>query len=260
MDRITLVECSRDVIDLVWPHTSHDRCELVHADAFDYLQHTDDDWDCAWHDIWTETDKGEPHLSVAHQLLMLACVGRVRFQGAWMFPKHHRRKLATLVRERGHKPVAKGVLESLIASRNKPAEIPDSVGVVTPNPADPNWYARYLRSPHWLNLAAECKRRAGYKCARCGSRYRLHVHHLTYERVGAELLSDIECRCRKCHRAGHGLPPDPNARERAVRSLARLRERYDRFLRVYYRPDSEVAVKRKAAFEKRIEAARRALG
>lgn len=88
---ITVVEISQEVIDLVWPHTPHDRVELIHADAAAFLQETERRWDVAWHDVWTDTDKGEPHLQVRHAELMTKCVDLVGRQGAWAFPRHHRR-------------------------------------------------------------------------------------------------------------------------------------------------------------------------
>jgi hypothetical protein len=99
VESITLVEISRDVIDLVWPHTSHERIELVHADALEWLEHTDRTWDYAWHDVWTDTDRGEPALAVFHQRLMLACRERTRCQGAWNFPRAHKIALNRLMQE-----------------------------------------------------------------------------------------------------------------------------------------------------------------
>jgi hypothetical protein len=93
VERITVVEISRDVIDLVWPHTPHDRVELIHADAIDFLRKTKRTWDCAWHDVWTDTSRDEPHLAVVHQWLMFLCAGRVRQQGAWAFPRDKKRAI-----------------------------------------------------------------------------------------------------------------------------------------------------------------------
>lgn len=33
----------------------------------------------------------------------------------------------------------------------------------------------------------------------------MQIHHLTYERLGAELDEDLIAICEKCHRAMHGL-------------------------------------------------------
>ena len=87
VERITIVENSRDVIKLVWPFTSHDRCELIEADAVQFLESTDRRWDCAWHDLWTDTSKDEPHLQVRHSEMLRLCFGRVDRQGAWAFPR-----------------------------------------------------------------------------------------------------------------------------------------------------------------------------
>jgi hypothetical protein len=69
-------------------------------------------------------------------------------------------------------------------------------------------YAEYLRSPHWRTIRAEALRRAEHRCQApdCpGTSGRLHVHHLTYERLGKELPDDLQVLCSDCHRYEHGL-------------------------------------------------------
>jgi len=97
VERITVVEISRDVIDLVWPHTPQDRVELVHADALDYLPNCGRRWNCAWHDIWSDEDKDQPHLQVLHQQMILALHERVARQGAWAFPRNQKRALQRVI-------------------------------------------------------------------------------------------------------------------------------------------------------------------
>lgn len=99
VQHITVVERSTDVIKLVWPHTSHDRCELVEAEAGDYITRTRQRWDCAWHDVWTDTDEGEPHLAVKHQQLMIDAMKQVDFQGAWAFPRREKRAFNGLAKK-----------------------------------------------------------------------------------------------------------------------------------------------------------------
>ncbi len=63
-------------------------------------------------------------------------------------------------------------------------------------------YRRYLRSVTWFVKRREALRRAGYRCGRCGAPVtndNAHVHHLTYERLGAELPEDLSVMCRECH-------------------------------------------------------------
>jgi hypothetical protein len=100
VERITLVEISKDVIDLVWPHTSHDRVELIHGDAVDFLRKTKRTWDYAWHDLWADEDRGQPHLNVIHQWLFFLCAGRVKEQGAWNFPREKKRILDRIMPKR----------------------------------------------------------------------------------------------------------------------------------------------------------------
>lgn len=65
------------------------------------------------------------------------------------------------------------------------------------------WYAAYLKTRHWHELRRQVFERDGHKCTRCPNRTRLEVHHLTYERLGDELLSDLTTLCYDCHRAIH---------------------------------------------------------
>lgn len=97
---ITIVENSDDVIKLVWPHTSHEKIELVRADAISFLDGTDRHWDCAWHDIWVDECAGEPHLSVVHLGMMGAVADRVKFQGAWELPRKYKRDFNRAIRHR----------------------------------------------------------------------------------------------------------------------------------------------------------------
>jgi hypothetical protein len=71
-------------------------------------------------------------------------------------------------------------------------------------------YALYLQSPHWQTLRRELLEGQGYGawCARCdiprwlaeiAYDQDLHVHHKTYENLGAEENYDLEILCRRCH-------------------------------------------------------------
>lgn len=65
-------------------------------------------------------------------------------------------------------------------------------------------YRAYLRSPHWRRFRLEYKRERGWECV-CGERARLELHHLTYERLGAERLEDVRALCQTCHSTLHQL-------------------------------------------------------
>lgn len=87
---ITLVEISKDVIDLVWPHMPHDRIELIHADALAWVPSSKRRWDCAWHDLCGVSEHSEG-LALLHAELMIGAERSVGFQGAWAFPRYIRR-------------------------------------------------------------------------------------------------------------------------------------------------------------------------
>jgi len=42
------------------------------------------------------------------------------------------------------------------------------------------------------------------------------MHYLTYERLGEELIEDVEIVCRECHEMDHGRDPQTRARHYAL--------------------------------------------
>ena len=71
-------------------------------------------------------------------------------------------------------------------------------------------YQRYIQSKTWKDKAKKARKRAGYRCKRCG-RYLKHaqnllnLHHKTYRNLGAEKRGETILLCNACHRAEHGL-------------------------------------------------------
>lgn len=71
-------------------------------------------------------------------------------------------------------------------------------------------YQHYLRSKHWQETRRLVRDRVIeqhgiLRCERCPSTRDLETHHLTYKRLGAELLSDLVVVCNKCHEEIHRL-------------------------------------------------------
>jgi hypothetical protein len=60
-------------------------------------------------------------------------------------------------------------------------------------------YKTYLASREWAVRRESVRKRANGKCERCLSAEMQSVHHLTYERVGKELLTDLLGVCNPCH-------------------------------------------------------------
>lgn len=65
-------------------------------------------------------------------------------------------------------------------------------------------YREFLKSEFWLELSGRVKRKAG-KCRRCGSKRRLHAHHVIYRKSWYETREeDLEVLCEVCHWKEHG--------------------------------------------------------
>ena len=66
-------------------------------------------------------------------------------------------------------------------------------------------YQEYLKSGEWKHLKGLKLMQVNYTCQGCLETGRvLEVHHLTYERIGMELLTDLTVFCTECHNIAHG--------------------------------------------------------
>lgn len=70
-------------------------------------------------------------------------------------------------------------------------------------------YRKYLNSEEWRTRRKALLRERGRACERCAATKRLHVHHLTYVRLGSELPSDLQILCADCHAEIHRKRPRP---------------------------------------------------
>lgn len=68
----------------------------------------------------------------------------------------------------------------------------------------------YFRSRHWRRFRRLKLRQVDYRCQKCGEEFqwgikglRPRIHHLTYRRLGRELLSDCSALCEDCHGLEH---------------------------------------------------------
>ena len=64
--------------------------------------------------------------------------------------------------------------------------------------------AVYLRSTGWHELARAVRRSQRGRCAACGRRARLDVHHRHYATLGRETRGDVVGLCEPCHLRRHG--------------------------------------------------------
>lgn len=86
-------------------------------------------------------------------------------------------------------------------------------------------YLAYLKSPRWQQMRRTLARSASAQCFCCEriprSGWSLDLHHLTYERLGNELPTDVVPLCRSCHDIVHEMQK-PN--EPPEVTIYRLRE------------------------------------
>jgi hypothetical protein len=69
---------------------------------------------------------------------------------------------------------------------------------------NPNFdYDAYLRSAAWEIRRTFALEYYGARCCLCPATTSLQVHHRTYERIGAERLTDLIVLCRPCHARFH---------------------------------------------------------
>ncbi len=66
-------------------------------------------------------------------------------------------------------------------------------------------YDDYLRSPQWRDKRAAYFASDRPQACVCGEKQRMCLHHMTYERVGEELLEDLIALCAGCHTLLHAL-------------------------------------------------------
>jgi hypothetical protein len=63
-------------------------------------------------------------------------------------------------------------------------------------------YKNYLQTEHWKNKRLEVLKERGSICEKC-KEWGNEIHHLTYENMWNEPLSDLQVLCRDCHEATH---------------------------------------------------------
>ncbi len=65
-------------------------------------------------------------------------------------------------------------------------------------------YQKYLQSTHWRKVKRDYAKQFKRVCYLCASEDNLELHHVTYERIGNERLTDVVYLCEICHGFIHG--------------------------------------------------------
>jgi hypothetical protein len=97
-------------------------------------------------------------------------------------------------------------------------------------------YDDALASAHWRKLRKIAEQRSHRRCEKCGrstenALFGLSLHHVTYERLGAELPEDVLLLCPRCHREMDFERMQPDS-EQSVRFRLGL----DAYATKYYGP------------------------
>lgn len=79
-----------------------------------------------------------------------------------------------------------------------PVSHPEGGFIVPERPANFD-YQTYLASREWSLLREQVRQRSGDRCEHCVYAKQQAVHHLTYARIGKELLADLMAVCNDCH-------------------------------------------------------------
>jgi hypothetical protein len=112
-------------------------------------------------------------------------------------------------------------------------------------------YQEYLNSPEWKAVRAAALERGDNKCAVCGRRDTLQVHHNCYDRIGAESPTDLVVLCAYHHLVFHdcqsgdeqGLSKmSRECLESHIRCLIEAVRAIDRIIDPHYRSIARVAV------------------
>lgn len=66
-------------------------------------------------------------------------------------------------------------------------------------------YYGYIQTEAWREQRMKILRRDNFQCVCCGTAKNLHVHHITYENLGAEEEGDLVTLCSSCHANVHSM-------------------------------------------------------
>lgn len=94
---VVVIERDPHVLELVGRYMGHPRLTIIVGDAVEWCKRRPRKFDCAWHDLWSDPDKGEPHLQLTHAKLAVALTPHVKMQGAWAMSRAFRRRLPNFI-------------------------------------------------------------------------------------------------------------------------------------------------------------------
>jgi hypothetical protein len=88
---VTVIEMSKSVLRMVYPHMPTKRIQILRSDATRWVKQNRRKFDCAYHDLWSDPDAGDPKLQLMHSRMMSHLGMRAPVQGAWAHPRWSKR-------------------------------------------------------------------------------------------------------------------------------------------------------------------------
>lgn len=80
---------------------------------------------------------------------------------------------------------------------------PAPIKTVRQSPLSAANYSAYMKSLGWSKRKAAYFQTHDRSCIVCGTSERIHLHHLSYDRLGCETDDDLRPLCEKHHAAAH---------------------------------------------------------
>ena len=93
IEHIDVIEIDPGIIAAIGPELAADPRVTIHCDDALEFDIGGRGWAYAWHDVWSDTDAGQPHLQCIHAKLIKKYFRAVEHQGAWAFPRDISRRL-----------------------------------------------------------------------------------------------------------------------------------------------------------------------
>lgn len=91
---------------------------------------------------------------------------------------------------------------------------------------DKTFYNSYIKGPRWAAKREAYFNAFGKYCRACLTTYGpIQLHHMTYDRLGRERMSDLIALCTKCHREVESLYRKTGRGDRMAITLAFVRAR-----------------------------------
>jgi 5-methylcytosine-specific restriction endonuclease McrA len=83
-------------------------------------------------------------------------------------------------------------------------------------------YQAYLNSDRWKAKRLKVLSRDKFKCQKCKKAQATQVHHLTYERIFNERMTDLMSVCARCHREIHGIKDKVKTKRKRLKIFGKV--------------------------------------